>query len=97
MALAKEKKSLTNELLSLVKDIKKSKHKIKKHFGNEGLKINHSSAKNGNNNNYAGAGRDSLSSNESSPRLGNKRSASAFSNFMSSNNQYSQAPMIDHQ
>ena len=33
MALQKEKKNLTNELQALLKDIKKSKHKIKKHVG----------------------------------------------------------------
>jgi hypothetical protein len=35
IALAKEKKNLTNELQTLLKDIKKSKHKIKKHVGND--------------------------------------------------------------
>ena len=31
LALAKEKKSLSNELQTLLKEIRKSKHKIKKH------------------------------------------------------------------
>lgn len=31
LALAREKKNLTNELQALIKDVKKSKHKIKKH------------------------------------------------------------------
>jgi hypothetical protein len=30
-ALAKEKKNLTNELQSLIKEVKKNKHRIKKH------------------------------------------------------------------
>jgi hypothetical protein len=31
LSLAKEKKNLTNELQSLLKEVKKNKHKIKKH------------------------------------------------------------------
>lgn len=39
LALAKEKKNLTNELLGLLKEIRKSKHKIKKHVGTDNLKM----------------------------------------------------------
>lgn len=38
LALAKEKKSLTKELQGLIKNVKKSKHKIKKHVGTDKLK-----------------------------------------------------------
>lgn len=38
LALAKEKKNLTNELVALLKDIRKSKHKIKKHVGDDHIR-----------------------------------------------------------
>lgn len=41
LALAKEKANLTNELKTVLKDIKKSKHKIKKHVGTDTLKMHH--------------------------------------------------------
>lgn len=39
LALAKEKKSLTFELQTLLKDVRKSKHKIKKHVGADNLRM----------------------------------------------------------
>ena len=39
MALAKEKKNLTIELQTVLRDIKRNKHKIKKHVGTENLRM----------------------------------------------------------
>lgn len=57
LAFAKEKKNLTTELQTHLKDIRKIKHKIKKHMGNDTLKM----LKQG----FSG----SINSNQSTPRL----------------------------
>ncbi len=74
LALAKEKKNLTNELVVLLKDIRKSKHKIKKHVGDDHLRKHF--GRDSTDQKPQNVKHGSSSSNESSPRI-NKRSASA--------------------
>eukprot|EP00347_Sterkiella_histriomuscorum_P019956 403339649 len=94
LALAKEKKNLTDELVTLIKEIRKSKHKIKKHVGSEHIRRHYQGYAQSSNQSQNIQTNSSASSNESSPRF-NKRSASA-SLFSAANYNSGQTPIHHH-